>query len=198
MVAITVALFSLVLAIYVDDQFYTNRGPGFPITLIPFYDLGVALAPFGSPSAALSQSGIDNPTVLTFSLTLANAFIVSATVGITSMIMVRLGYRIPLSAVAALLLAFGTTFWSYASKSLFAEPLLAPFTIAAFHPVRCHRQSGSYWALLIAGVWVGWVDTHEDHGLCLGAMVGSICCLAQARLAMGNEASADALQPEAQ
>ena len=55
-----------------------------------------------------------------------------------------------------MLLAFGTMFWSYASKSLFAEPLLALCTIAAFYSVRCHRQSGSYWALLIAGVWVGW------------------------------------------
>ena len=142
MVAITVALFSLVLAIYVDDQFYTNRGPGFPITLIPFYDLGVALAPFGSPSAALSQSGIDNPTVLTFSLTLANAFIVSATIAITFMIMVRLGYRIPLSAVAAPLLAFGTTFWSYASKSLFASFPIASRAWARQHiePTMAPRQ----------------------------------------------------------
>lgn len=104
----------------------------------------------------MGQSGIDNPTVLTFSLTLANAFIVSATIALTFMTMVRLGYEMPISAVVALLLAFGTMFWSYASKSMFAEPLLALCTTAAFYSGRCHRQSGSHWALLTAGAWAGW------------------------------------------
>ncbi|MDP2726038.1 MAG: glycosyltransferase family 39 protein, partial [Dehalococcoidia bacterium] len=139
-----------------DGQMYANRGPGFPIVAVPFYLLGDALASLGSPHTAPTRDGIEDPTVFTLSLTLANALIVAATVALLFVTLKRLGYGRPASTAAALLLAFGTMAWSYASKSFFAEPLLALCLLGAFYCVLRYRQGSSLLMLLIAGALVGW------------------------------------------
>lgn len=139
-----------------DGQTYANRGPALPVVAIPFYLLGKVLASLGSPHATPTPNGIEEPTVFTLSLTLANALIVAATVTLLFLTLQRLGYGRWSSVAVALLLAFGTMAWSYASKSFFAEPLLALSTLAAFYCALRHRQGGSRLALLAAGALGGW------------------------------------------
>lgn len=137
-----------------DGQMYANRPPGFPIVAAPFYLLGKALASLDGGLAAPPLSG--DPSVFEFSLTLANMPIVAVTVVLLFLTLVRLGYGRPASAAVALLLAFGTMLWSYASKSFFAEPLLALCGLAAFYLALRHRQGASRWTLLAAGAFLGW------------------------------------------
>ncbi|MDO8689316.1 MAG: hypothetical protein Q7R39_04790 [Dehalococcoidia bacterium] len=139
-----------------DGQMYANREPGFPILAIPFYLLGDVLGSFGPNQTEPAPNGIDNPTVFTLSLTLANSIIGAAVVALLLLTLLRLGYGLQASTATALLLGFGSMFWSYASKSFFAEPLLALCTLAAFYFALRFRQAGSRLALVSAAVFVGW------------------------------------------
>ncbi|MDP2661845.1 MAG: phospholipid carrier-dependent glycosyltransferase [Dehalococcoidia bacterium] len=139
-----------------DGQMYANREPGFPVVAIPFYLLGEAMGSFGSGQTEPAPNGIDDPTVFTLSLTLANSIIGAAVVALMFQTLIRLGYGLRASTATALLLGFGSMFWSYASKSFFAEPLLALCTLAAFHFALRFRQEGSRLALVSAAVFVGW------------------------------------------
>lgn len=138
-----------------DGRMYANRPPGFPIVAAPFYLLGRVLDTSRSEPLPL-QLASDRPTVYELSLSLMNVPIAAATVALLFATLLRLGYGRLASAGAALLLAFGTMIWSYASKSLFAEPLLALCSLAAFYLALRYRQGASRLMLLAAGAILGW------------------------------------------